>query len=57
MTLRQVRFTNFDSETTTIFEKEFINRYCPKTVSEVKPSMAKAKSADDNKDEGEKEKK
>lgn len=57
MTLRQVRFTNFDSETTTIFEKEFINRYCPKTVSEVKPSMAKAKSADDKKDEGEKEKK
>jgi hypothetical protein len=27
VSLRRVRFTNFDVETTTIFEKEFVSRY------------------------------
>ena len=31
VTLRRVRFTNFDTETTTIFEEEFVNRYIKKT--------------------------
>jgi O-acetyl-ADP-ribose deacetylase (regulator of RNase III) len=25
--LRRIRFTNFDTETTTVFENEFVNRY------------------------------
>lgn len=35
--LRRIRFTNFDTETTTVFEKEFVNRYLkapPKVESE-----------------------
>jgi O-acetyl-ADP-ribose deacetylase (regulator of RNase III) len=27
VSLRRVRFTNFDNETTGIFEREFVNRY------------------------------
>jgi O-acetyl-ADP-ribose deacetylase (regulator of RNase III) len=30
VSLRTVRFTNFDSETTQIFQKEFLIRYAPK---------------------------
>jgi O-acetyl-ADP-ribose deacetylase (regulator of RNase III) len=41
--LRRIRFTNFDTETTTVFEKEFVNRYlkAPPKV-EAEPPKAKA---------------
>ena len=38
--LRRIRFTNFDTETTTVFEKEFVYRYLkkPPTKVEAEPS-------------------
>jgi hypothetical protein len=43
VSLRRVRFTNFDVETTTIFEKEFVSRYLKPTLEAV--PLAKAQSA------------
>ena len=44
--LRRIRFTNFDTETTTVFEKEFVNRYLkapPPPKVEAEPSKKEEK--------------
>ena len=41
--LRRIRFTNFDTETTTVFEKEYMNRYLKApTKAEVEPAKFEA---------------
>ena len=41
--LRRIRFTNFDTETTTVFEREFVNRYL-KAPPKVEPEPSKVEA-------------
>ena len=51
MILRRIRFTNFDTETTDIFENEFVNRYMKHAPVEEAPKKEKEQQPETEKDE------